>query len=250
MKKESHIKPGMYVKTSEIKDIEEWKQVIDAFVEAGANGTVVIESCGYYKQRWPLLRHVGVDSYGDIEHYRNKSTYGCCEIEPQQVTVDFILNGGKKEPAADAEGWIVNTGECPYEKGTLIDVKYLCGDTEEGVPALVELGDRSTAVDWSIDNVEGDITHHRLHKASEALQDTLEKGYTEVLEDTKSSCNNSTGSPKRVVYIAPEEETGAEEFLFDCIAMVKAADVIVKVKLYDGIQITIEDIGEEGVEKI
>lgn len=78
------------------------------------------------------------------------------------------------EPVADADGWIEwNGGECPVERGTLVDVKYSGGEENFGVSALTEgwhddhvrgSNDNRTAVNWvDILPVSG-IVSYRLHK--------------------------------------------------------------------------------------
>lgn len=77
-------------------------------------------------------------------------------------------------PKADADGWIEwDGGDCPVERGTLVDVKYSGGEENFGVSALTEgwHGDhvqgsngKLTAVNWvNILPVSG-IVAYRLHK--------------------------------------------------------------------------------------
>lgn len=86
------------------------------------------------------------------------------------MTARFI----EAHKAADsADGWIENTGECIYPRGTLIDVQYYGGDEAHGVSALTDA--------WDSDHVQGtpkdlgapwfglgstpfSITRYRLHK--------------------------------------------------------------------------------------
>ena len=67
------IKKGCYVKISEIKDTDEWKKVIDAFVNAGFT-----EYEGYtkgcdidYTDDYNYWTHVGIDEVGNIYHWGN-----------------------------------------------------------------------------------------------------------------------------------------------------------------------------------
>lgn len=66
--------------------------------------------------------------------------------------------------AVKNEGWIEwGGGECPVEKGTLIDVKHRDGEVYQNKPAI---GDNNVC--WSHTGFHGDIIAYRLHKPSEA----------------------------------------------------------------------------------
>ncbi|MGK1930552.1 hypothetical protein ACR91X_24785 [Klebsiella pneumoniae] len=68
--------------------------------------------------------------------------------------------------AAKNEGWIEwSGGNCPVEKGTLIDVKHRDGEIYQNKPAM---GDNNTR--WSHTGSRGDIIAYRLHKPQEAEQ--------------------------------------------------------------------------------
>lgn len=90
-------------------------------------------------------------------------------------------------PAQDADGWIEwNGGECPVERGTLVDVKYRCGKENIGVTALLSSRDDGfmsgleykgltrSARDWSHDSHEMDIIAYRLHKPEQAKPEFCE----------------------------------------------------------------------------
>lgn len=77
--------------------------------------------------------------------------------------------------AAKNEGWIEwGGGECPVPRGTLVDVKYLCGDVNRhikaGEPDSSGSIDTAFAVRWSKLGAEYDIIAYRLHKPKEAEQ--------------------------------------------------------------------------------
>lgn len=77
--------------------------------------------------------------------------------------------------AAKNEGWIEwGGGECPVPRGTLVDVKYLCGDVNRHIKAgeLDSSGsiDTAFAVRWSKLGAEYDIIAYRLHQPEEAAQ--------------------------------------------------------------------------------
>lgn len=66
--------------------------------------------------------------------------------------------------AAKNDGWIEwGGGECPVEKGTLVDVKHRDGEVYQNKPAI---GDNNVC--WSHTGFHGDIIAYRLHKPSEA----------------------------------------------------------------------------------
>lgn len=68
--------------------------------------------------------------------------------------------------AAKNEGWIEwGGGNCPVEKGTLIDVKHRDGEIYQNKPAM---GDNNTR--WSHTGSRGDIIAYRLHQLKEAEQ--------------------------------------------------------------------------------
>lgn len=58
-------------------------------------------------------------------------------------------------------GWIENKGRkrAPFAKGTLVDVQYRGG----GISRAVKCGGPG-AIDWEIDNVNGDILSYRKHE--------------------------------------------------------------------------------------
>jgi len=78
------------------------------------------------------------------------------------------------EPVADADGWIEwNGGECPVEKGTLVDVKYANGLINFGVSAMTNKLDKNhvqgTAVSFYASNWDerlpiSGIVAYRLHR--------------------------------------------------------------------------------------
>lgn len=59
-------------------------------------------------------------------------------------------------------------GECPVEKGVLVDVRLRNGNTFEGLAALVE--SRATLPFWLSDDAGADIIAYRLHRPQEAEQ--------------------------------------------------------------------------------
>lgn len=77
--------------------------------------------------------------------------------------------------AAKSDGWIEwGGGECPVPRGTLVDVKYLCGDVNRhikaGEPDSSGSIDTAFAVRWSKLGAEYDIIAYRLHQSQEEVQ--------------------------------------------------------------------------------
>lgn len=73
------------------------------------------------------------------------------------------------------DGWIEwGGGECPVEKGTLVDVKYRCGDVnlhiKAGEPDSAGSIDTAFAVRWSKLGAEYDIIAYRLHQPTKSEQ--------------------------------------------------------------------------------
>lgn len=65
--------------------------------------------------------------------------------------------------------WHQNTGECPYAKGTLVDVEYQDGSRQYGVPAneIQPTGHgggqlRRLAISWRVGSFNSDIAFHRI----------------------------------------------------------------------------------------
>lgn len=95
--------------------------------------------------------------------------------EQDAICLDEAINligGGNQK--ADADGWVEwGGGECPVERGTLVDVKYSGGEENFGVSALTEgwqddhvqgSNGKRTAVNW-VDNLPvSGIVSYRLHK--------------------------------------------------------------------------------------
>lgn len=78
--------------------------------------------------------------------------------------------------AAKNDGWIEwGGGECPVEKGALVDVKYRSGEINQHVKAgVLDNGgsmDTALAFRWSKLDEEYDIIAYRLHQPQEAEQD-------------------------------------------------------------------------------
>ena len=100
-------------------------------------------------------------------------------------------------PAPDADRWIEwNGGECPVDRGVLVDVRYRCGKENIGVTALLPAKDSGfssgleykgflrSARDWSIDGHEMDIIAYRLHRSEQAKPEFCESVMRSIPEPT------------------------------------------------------------------
>ena len=80
--------------------------------------------------------------------------------------------------------WIENTsGECPIEKGTLIDVQFRDGEVMLGIEAFASLPDyerEGTYPFWILDGFMNDIVLWRLHKPEQSLADAIGSSTTGV----------------------------------------------------------------------
>ena len=96
-KKDNPIKKGCYVKTSEIKDTDEWKKVIDAFVNAGFYEYEGFnDSCDHdFSREWVRWEYLGVDTNGEIIHYEVLESFDC---ETEYLSVQEVLTTLEETP--------------------------------------------------------------------------------------------------------------------------------------------------------
>lgn len=125
------------------------------------------------------------DKDGEVFHYATKPSidkgsevwghkgcigYGEFEAQTLQNWHQTILSRDEYfhlYPASDADGWIEwKGGECPVEKGTLVDVIWRDGTERAGVKAL-HLGGAGHQF-WVADGMSNDIIAYRLHKPEQA----------------------------------------------------------------------------------
>ena len=104
--------------------------------------------------------------------------------------------------AAKNDGWIKWCGgECPVEKGTLVDVKYRCGDVNLHIKAAEPDSagsiDTAFAVRWSKLGAEYDIIAYRLHQPQEVAQTEAEQeaGLNDCIGQTPATVWNGDGLP-------------------------------------------------------
>jgi hypothetical protein len=119
------ITKGCYVKTSEIKDTEEWKKVIDAFKGVGFREYEGYSSdCGEnYTYNWKDWEWVGINDEGNIYHsdcdpetaITVQEVLATLEEKPTPIEYMFVndlsinMNQTKEERVSELgeEGWIL-----------------------------------------------------------------------------------------------------------------------------------------------
>lgn len=152
--------------------------------------------------------------------------------------------------AAKNEGWIEwGGGECPVPRGTLVDVRYLCGDVNRhikaGEPDSSGSIDTAFAVRWSKLGAEYDIIAYRLHNTNEAekVRASAWSAYAGITEaDDESDLNECIGQATWPLWngeglVPPvgcvcERSWAGDEWL-SC-RMLFASDQIVVIKLEEG----------------
>ena len=109
---------------------------------------------------WDTL-YLYEDGSGDFQFWRED-----CPDWPE-----YVLYGDVLLPVS--EGWIENTGECPVTKGTMIDVVYRDGKTEEGIPALLSTHHRRrSALEWRDRHHDYDIIAYRINEVEDERKGT------------------------------------------------------------------------------
>lgn len=125
--------------------------------------------------------------------------------------------------AAKNDDWIDWLGgECPVEKGTLVDVRYRNGEENHHVGAGLSFCDTGSnpdlnAEDWSKDDASSDIIAYRLHQPQEAeqaeaddetdLNECIGQGIAQVWSGEEkptigTKCEHHSGGQWEVVTIA------------------------------------------------
>lgn len=151
------LKPGDYVRTEGMTE-EQYHAVAKAFLEAGCDQ-------GEYSD-WEECCRLDAFGWANGTHGSPDSLYHGSYAEgrwgSRELTIDQILGTD-----SDADGWIEwHGGECPVEKGTLVDVRYRGGDVQKAIPALKphDKGGR-VAVYWGHEgHGDGNIIAYRLHQ--------------------------------------------------------------------------------------
>lgn len=115
---------------------------------------------------------------GDIIAYRLTEPVQAT-ISLQDMITNIVADAGGVEVLAD--GWIVNTGTCPVEKGDLVDVRYRDGMEVFNVPALTFGTGKPEATDWTLDGICADIVAYRV---------VVEKADWELVDDAPVADTN------------------------------------------------------------
>lgn len=143
------LKPGDYVRTEGMTE-EQYHAVAKAFMDAGCwkprfKSWLGSELIGWDKRDNEFIGR------GDLIYVR------CEELTGRELTIAQILG---TEP--DADGWIEwHGGECPVEKGDVIDVRFR--DEDEHCELEV-YGHRLSSEHWEHEEDPGDIIAYRIHQ--------------------------------------------------------------------------------------
>lgn len=163
------LKPGDYVRTEGMTE-EQYYAVAKAFMEAGAKSL----ECPSRVRDYPLfgwaLAAVGYER--GLWHAANSVLF------ERELTIAQILGA---EP--DADGWIEwHGGECPVEKGVLVDVRYDDGAERKAIPALTSkpMSYGRTAEDWNTPRCESSIIAYRIHQPEQESPMTIEQLLTKA----------------------------------------------------------------------
>lgn len=128
--------------------------------------------------------------------------------------------------AAKNDGWIEwGGGECPVPRGTLVDVKYRCGDvnyhTKAGEPDSAGSIDTAFAVRWSKLGAEYDIIAYRLHQSRRAEQpEASEEELNECIGQASSTAWSGRWLPSAGCECEYQYKVhGSEWCSFECVAV-------------------------------
>lgn len=113
--------------------------------------------------------------------------------------------------AAKNDGWIEwRGGECPVEKGTLIDVKWRDGRIDDSIQAKVSHGPESpnkrNAISWRHFGIAHDIIAYRLHKPQKAEQ--AKDNLSECIGNGAAPVWNGEGLPPVGCFCEVEDRDG------------------------------------------
>ena len=147
---------------------------------------------------WPeYVAAMAQDADGAVQNYRGTDdiridsqhasgtsriigSYSIAEDEVRAATdrLTAIITRAQYESAlAASEGWIEwNGGECPVNDDCIVDVKFMCGQVENAMPARYW--------EWGNQDHRRDIISYRLHKPginSRANDDRLEQDLNECI---------------------------------------------------------------------
>lgn len=216
------LKPGDYVRTEGMTE-DQYHAVAKAFMAAGAG-----------KDEYPC--RPGLRVYSLFGWSENNTDVGLCHWRSpwkfgssyRELTLDQILG---TEP--DADGWIEwHGGECPVDKGALVDVRYRDGVDGMAMPALtfnIVREDWRVCVNWKHENNPGDIIAYRIHQPKQ------EQGPM-TIEQLLTKAN------KHAAKAAKHEEKAAKHTARQLEYFARAAGMVP-----DGYELRVKDDGEVDV---
>lgn len=156
---------------------------------------------------WPDDSDEMCQSQFDLEIYTNSKLLPDFYVG-ERADDNGIDNGVTREQyeaalAAKNEGWIEwGGGECPVEKGTLVDVRYRDGEENHHVGAGIPLDDTGSnhdrnATDWENDGNLLDIIAYRMHQPQEVAQTEAEQeaDLNDCIGQTPATVWNGEGLP-------------------------------------------------------
>lgn len=125
-----------------------------------------------------IVNSASADAEGKWEmdwNFSHKHDFCADELASDHTTAIITREQYEAALAAKNDGWIDwPGGECPVPRGTLVDVKYLCGDVNRhikaGEPDSSGSIDTAFAVRWSKLGAEYDIIAYRLHQPQGVVQ--------------------------------------------------------------------------------
>lgn len=157
-------------------------KLIDILVEYGLNGwswpdgvEAITQDSDKSINKYKAASGMHINENGTWKFSLAWEGYLFCSGNVKLLAHDYttaIITREQYEAALAAKnyGWIEwGGGECPVEKGVLVDVKIRNGRTEYAQEALSAVSYASYPF-WSKDDISGDIIAYRLHKSQEAVQ--------------------------------------------------------------------------------
>lgn len=122
------------------------------------------------------LDGVEINEHGTWRAVKSWNDYCVRAVDAPCLAVDYhavIITRDQYESALAAknDGWIDwGGGECPVEKGTLVDVKWRDGRIDDGIPAKISHdldSSKRNAISWRHHGSSHDIIAYRLHQPQE-----------------------------------------------------------------------------------
>ena len=154
----------------------QWPDGVECITQDNGSSVYKGVAFGYVKK--PYLK-------GNVWLANNGTGHADAKIKRYDVVADdwstAIITRKQYESALAAknDGWIEwGGGECPVEKGTLVDVHYRDSQAypdKIGTPALVSGGHGATYHHWLHDKMKNDIIAYRLHQPKEVAQTKAER---------------------------------------------------------------------------